>query len=337
MEGAAEFGRLPSGEAVHRYSIAGGGLMASILSYGATVQDLRLEGHPHPLVLGADHLAPYLGPLAYCGGLVGRFSNRIANGQFEIDGRAFQADRNENGTHCLHGGRRGASSRIWALEDLGADRVVLSLRMADGDMGFPGNLDVRAAFTLTASSGLEIEITARTDVPTPVSFAHHGYFNLDGSPGISGHLLRIDAPAVLPVDQDNIPTGEIRKAAGTEFDFRKPREIGGRRLDHNFCIARAPGVLREAAVLNAPQSGLAMRVETTAPGIQAYTCDHLPPAGVLGLEGRRCGPRAGLALETQAWPDAPNHRNFPRAVLRPGETYRHLVRYGFRKPGNSSR
>ncbi|MFW8637264.1 aldose epimerase family protein [Cribrihabitans pelagius] len=337
MEGAGDFGRLPSGDAVRRFTIEGGGLTASILSYGATVQDLRLEGFTHPLVLGADHLAPYLGPMAYFGGLVGRFSNRIAGGRFETDGQAFQADRNENGKHCLHGGRAGASFRLWSLAELRGDQVVLSLQMADGEMGFPGNLDVRAAFTLTASRALEIDLSATTDAPTPVSFAHHGYFTLDGSPSIGGHMLQIEAPEYLPVDEDSIPTGDIRSVAGTEFDFRSPRNIGTQPLDHNFCLCSQPGTLREAAVLYAPQSGLAMVVETAAPGVQAYTCDHLPPAGVPGLEGRRYGPRAGLALETQAWPDAPNRRNFPAAILCPGETYRHQVRYRFITPSHPDR
>lgn len=323
------FGTLPSGEAVARITLAGGGLTAGLLTYGATLQDLRLDGVDHPLVLGADHLAAYLGPLIYAGALVGRFSNRIAGGQFTLDGRTFHTDRNEAGRQTLHGGRDGASQRVWTIDAADEARAVLSLTLADGHMGFPGNLRVVAEFALTEAPALEISITAHTDAPCPVSFAHHGYFNLDGGADISGHHLGVAADHYLPTDAAILPTGEVRDVTGTAFDFHNARPLGGQKLDHNFCLSRQRQPARGVATLHGPDSGLTLRVTSSEPGLQVYTGDHFPTAGPRGLDGRRYGARAGIALETQAWPDAPNRPQFPNAILRPGETHHHRVVYGF--------
>ncbi|WP_114391126.1 aldose epimerase family protein [Notoacmeibacter marinus] len=323
------FGCLPDGQSVRRITLANKGLTARILTYGATVQDLRLEGHEHPLVLGSPHLAPYLGPLIYAGSLVGRFSNRIAGGRFALGEQTFQLDRNEHGRHCLHGGRAGAGQTNWTIESVAADHAILSHELEDGHMGFPGHLRVEASFALIAGPALKIVIVARSDAPTPVSFAHHGYFNLDGAPTIADHLLWVDAQDVLVTDADNIATGATEPVTSAGLDFRKARRIGQQFLDHNFCLTAQRRARSKAAWLFSPRSRLAMTVETTEPGLQVYGGDHFPEAGLRGLDGRLYGPRAGIALETQAWPDAVNHAHFPDAILRPDQSYEHEVIYGF--------
>lgn len=323
------FGTLPDGDKVEQVTIRGGGLTATVLSYGAIVQDLRLEGVGHPLVLGSESLDPYLGPMRNMGPMVGRFANRIADGRFEIDGETFQADRNFLGKHSLHGGVAGSGTLNWRIEDVAADAVTLALTLPDGHMGFPGNMDVRAAISLPGAGALQIEVTAHVDAPSPCSFAHHGYFNLDGGPDVTAHQLQIEAPDYLEVDNELIPDGGPRPVSGTRFDFRTPRAIGSETIDHNFCLAGGRGALRKVAVLQGPESGVFMQVETTEPGLQIYNAAHFPGDGLPGLDGRRYGPMAGLAMETQNWPDAPNRPDFPDAILRPGETYRHVMRYVF--------
>ena len=327
------FGTLPDGTAVERVPISGGGLTAHILTYGATVQDLRLGGVDHPLVLGSPVLEPYLGPMTYFGAIVGRFANRIANGCFEFEGQTFHIPTNWLGRHALHGGTVGTGQTIWTIGALTTDTLCLDLVLPDGDMGFPGEMQVKARFSLSGDGDLTMEIKAQTDAPSPCSFAHHGYFNLDGGADVTSHLLRISADTYLPVDDDLIPTGEVATVAGTQFDFRTARKLGSNGIDHNFCVSNQQLPLRSVAKLHSTKSGITMHVETTEPGLQIYDGAYIPKLGLPGLEGRRYGPFGGLAIETQGWPDAPNHVGFPSAILRPGETYLHQTRYRFqRKP-----
>ncbi|RPE71357.1 aldose 1-epimerase [Pacificibacter maritimus] len=330
----SKFGEMPDGETVHCIALSGGGLKARILTYGATVQDLRLEGVDHPLVLGAPTLAPYFGPFTYFGALVGRFANRIAQGRFSLDGTDYQITRKTGDIQALHGGETGTGQRNWTIADVSTSHVCLRLVLADGDMGFPGELTVLCDIRLTQAGGLSFDISATTTQATPCSFAHHSYFNLDDSPEISDHSLQVDAAHYLPVDDGQIPTGEIKPVAGTKFDFQTAETIGQRGLDHNFCLTTKPvprKTIRDVAILTGKTSGVSMRVATDQPGLQVYDAAGFPKSGLSGLEGRRYGPFAGLALETQAWPDAPNHPQFPNAVLRSDETYRHHVSYHFSK------
>lgn len=319
------FGTRPDGVAVDRITLRGGGLTARLLTQGVILQDLRMDGIAHPLVLGAPVFAPYLGPLQYFGALVGRFANRIAGGQITVDGLPYQIDRNENGRTALHGGHDGAGVQVWTVTDLQPDAASFALTLPDGHMGFPGTLTA-CVEARVADGALTLTITARTDRATPCSFAHHSYFNLDGSADITGHLLCIDAPTYLPVDADRIPT-QPTPVDGTPFDFRAPRPVGDHGYDHNFCVASAAGPLRPVARLTGPQTGLTLTVETTEPGLQIYDGAHIHFSG--GLDGRHYGRKSGIALETQAWPDAPNRPDFPPALLRTGDTYRHIVRYAF--------
>ncbi|MGG7566232.1 aldose epimerase family protein [Rhodovulum sp. DZ06] len=324
---AAPFGEAPSGP-VQRIALEGGGLRLGLLTWGATVQDLRLEGVPHPLVLGAETLAPYLGPFSNMGNLVGRFANRIGGARLEIDGRAHALDRNFRGRHILHGGAGGSGAQVWRIEGTTPASARLSLHMPDGHMGFPGALDVTAAFSLPGDGVMRIEMEARTDAPTPCSFAHHGYFTLDGEADARGQRLRIDAEHVLEVDEDLVPTGRLLPVAGTRFDFRAARDLGPAGFDVNFCLRPGEG-LREVAALTG-RTGVEMRLATDAPGLQLYDGAHLPPEP--GLAGRRYGPHAGVALEAQSWPDAPSHPHFPNSILRPGQVWRRVVEHRFSAP-----
>lgn len=319
------FGATPDGRRVEAVALRGPHLAARVLTLGATVQDLRLHEVAHPLVLGFPSAEDYFGPGLYAGALVGRFANRLGGGRFTIDGRAYRAACNEAGRNLLHGGSDGIHHRIWSIADLAADRVVLTLELPDGHMGFPGNLTIRAEISV-AGEALAFDLRAETDAPTLCTLAHHGYFALDDSGDARGHLLQVAADHYLPVDAGLIPTGEVAPVDGTRFDFRRPRDLRGGGYDHNLCLGPARGPLRPVATLTG-RTGLRMVVETTEPGLQLYDGRHFD--GAAGLDGRRYGPHAGVALETQGWPDAPNHPGFPDAVLRPGQAYRAVTRYRF--------
>lgn len=323
------FGQTPGGKTVHRITLTGGDLTAKVLTFGATVQDLRFDGVDHPLVLGAKTLAPYWGDMRYVGALVGRYANRIANGRFVIDGKDYQVSQNFLGKHCLHGGAQGSDQMVWTIESIEPDRVILSLVMPDGHMGFPGELRVQAEISLSDENALEFKIAATTTKATPCCFAHHGYFNLDGGQDITTHKLQVFAESYLPVDDDLIPTGGPHSLKGSPFDVLKPASIGCRGLDRNFCLAPEQRDTTKAAKLSSEVSGLSMSIETTEPGLQIYEGAYFPNKGLRGLDGRTYGPRAGLALETQTWPDAPNRPGFPEWLLRPGDSYSQNTSYKF--------
>ena len=323
------FDHLPDGRPVHAIALQGPRLAARLLTMGATVQDLRLQGIDRPLVLGFPNLAPYLDAGLYVGAIVGRFANRIGGAAFTLDGVTHPLDRNFRGRHLLHGGVDGLHHQLWQIDEVGVDHAILSVRLPDGHMGFPGDLRIRAEISV-AKDALALVLEASSDAPTPCNLAHHGYFDLDGSGDIRSHRLEIAAESYLPVDADLIPTGQIAPVAGTAFDFRDPREIGAAAYDHNFCLAPARKGLRPVARL-VGGSGVALWIETTEPGLQLYDGRHFD--GINGLDGRIYGPHAGLALETQGWPDAPNHPAFPDSILRPGQIYRAETRYRFGQSG----
>ncbi|RDW12582.1 galactose mutarotase [Paracoccus thiocyanatus] len=316
---------LPDGRAVRRIALRSAGISAQVLTLGAIVQDLRLEGVDHPLVLGAAAPAVYLGQARYLGAIVGRCANRIAGAGFVLDGAAHRTDPNFLGRHTLHGGRDGLDLHLWRIEEEAGDRAVLSHVLPAGHMGFPGRLEIRVAIALR-DRALVIDMQAQSDAATPCNLAHHGYFDLDGTGDIRGHELQIDAENYLPVDGEMIPLPGTAPVAGTAFDFRRARPIGATRLDHNFCLSQGPRPARPVARLTG-QGGLGLTVVTDQPGLQVYDGRHFD--GWRGLDGRRYGPHAGLALETQGWPDAPNRADYPSVILRPGQIYRHHVSYRF--------
>jgi len=328
------FGTSPEGEPVERVKIAGGGLTAWIMSWGATVQDLRLEGHDSSLVLGFPAFDPYPVHGLYFGAIVGRYANRIAGGRFVIDGVEYQADRNFLGRHLLHGGSHGTSARNWTIAQAGPDSAMLTLADRDGEMGFPGNCQLSVTFGLRKGGILALRMEAVTDRPTLVNLAHHGYFNLDGADTVLDHEVRIDAAHYLPVDDEGIPTGEISPVGATGFDLRKARPLrgdkGGKQFlyDHNYCLSGTRTGLREVARVKSPVSGVSMTLSTTEPGLQFYAGDYID-APWPGLAGKPYGRWAGLCMEPQAWPDSPNHDDFPGALLRPGERYLQETHYCF--------
>ncbi len=319
------FGTMPGGEVVEQLTIRGGGLTAHVLTYGSLIQDLRLDGHGAPLVLGFERFEDYLLHSPYFGVTPGRCSNRIAGGLFSLDGQTIELERNERGVNHLHGGSDGIAVRNWTVESLSAHSVTLSILDPAGRAGYPGNCRVWATYALGDQGRLSVRYEAETDLPTLANLCQHSYFNLDGSADILGHELMIEATHYLPVDQNLIPTGHLQPVEGTVFDFRQQRRIGEARIDslpvhydHNFCLSPARTEKRLVARLKSLRSGVTMDVETTESGVQFYAGGKMNVA-MPGLEGRHYGAFAGLCLETQVWPDAANHPHFPTAVLRPGE------------------
>lgn len=339
MKDGEVFGTTQAGEAVRRFAIRGGGLSANILCWGAVVQDLRLDGHDAPLVLGFDRFEPYEADQAYVGAVVGRFANRIRDGRFTLAGRHHQTDRNFLGRHTLHGGSAGYSRRSWTVSLHGRDFVTLALHDPAGTMGFPGALEVTCTYRLKIPGTLSVEISATCDEPTPCSLTQHSYFNLDdgGAGDVLDHRVAILAGAWLPTDADLIPTGTVQPVDGTPLDFRQARPIrpegdGGQfPYDHNFCLASGRGPLRQAAWVQGARSGIEMELWTTEPGVQFYTGQHIRAAAP-GLGGVGYHPFSGFCLEPQVWPDAPNRPYFPQATLSPGEVYHHVTEYRLRQP-----
>ena len=328
------FGETAEGETVHRLALRAGGLTANVLNWGAVAQDLRLAGHPHPLVLGFPDFLPYLTHSPHFGAMAGRVANRVGGGRFTLDGVAHHLDRNENG-NCLHGGSRGFGNRLWTIDEQGEDFVRLGLVSADGDMGFPGRLAVTCTYRLEEPATMAIEVEAHTDAPTLCSLAHHSYFNLDdgGRTDATRHRLQVHAESYLPVDEALLPTGAVAPVEGTRFDFRSPKPIGTAGLDSNFCLAPLRRTPVRVATLTASRSGIALDVVTGEPGLQVYDAGGLKPGAPRGLDGIAYGAHAGICLEPQVWPDSPNHPGFPSAVLRPGERYFQRTEYRFRHEG----
>lgn len=327
-----DFGQSPDGR-VQLIELAGpGGATAEVLTWGAVVRDLcvpRADGRLQPVMLGFTGLAPYLDNAAHVGVLAGRVANRISGGRFTLDGQTFTLDRNEGGRATLHGGAGGFAHRLWRVAERAADAVTLEFVSPDGDQGFPGRLTARCRYALEAGTSgpvLSVDLHAVCDRPCPVNMTQHAYFNLDGSADVSGHALWIDADRFVPTDAGLIPTGGLASVEGTAFDFRRARRLDATPpLD--LCYAVAGDIRRAVARLESPASGLALEVATTKPGLQVYD------AGKLDVtdpgSGRRFGPRAGICLETQFFPDSPNRPEFPDITLRPGAAYSHRTEFRF--------
>lgn len=314
----------PDGTPIRRVSFENGGARAYVLTYGATLQALQIEGIAHSVILGSSDPTAYIERMRYFGGIVGPLANRVAAGRLVVDGRARQLDRNENGRTTLHGGAEGFGTRNWEIVETAADRVTLSLQHPDGLCGFPGTIEVMVTYGLDTRGVLTIEFEGRTGRPTVFGPAFHGYWSLDGKPDLTEHRLCIDADRFLAVDEDMIPTGEPTPVAGTAFDYREPR-TPDRALDHNFCLSDRRGQMRHACTLEA--GDLRLDIETTEPGLQVYTGRKIATAPFAGHSGYPYCANAGIALEPQLWPDAPNHPSYPSPILRPGETYRQVSRF----------
>ena len=324
------FGALADGRPVERLRISGGGLTADVLTYGTVIQNLCLEGHDKPLVLGFPEFAPYLTHSPYFGATAGRCANRIRDGHLELAGKTYRLDTNFLGKHSLHGGLVSMGKRLWAVDNHSAASVTFAITLEDGEMGYPGQLDATVTYSLCEGGILDVVMRAQTDAPTLCNMAHHSYFNL-GSDHVGTYLMRIAADAYLPVDDELIPTGEIRPIDGTGMDFREYQPVGdGSPIDHNFCLAKARGAIRPVAWLADQKSGVSLEVRTTEPGLQVYDSSRVNIA-VPGLGGAKMGAYCGIALEPQVWPDANHHPAFPQAVLLPGEDYVQHTQYVFTK------
>ncbi|MGW3205283.1 aldose epimerase family protein [Streptomyces sp. NPDC001135] len=319
------FGTLSDGTEVHRWALERAGTRVEVLTYGGIVRSVRVpdrQGRTADVVLGFAGLDGYLAhPEPYLGALVGRYANRIAHARFTLDGAVHTLEPND-GPNSLHGGTRGFDKRVWDAEPVGdpAHGVRLHRVSPHGEEGFPGRVEVSATYSLDASGALRIAYEAVTDAPTVLNLTNHSYFNLAGSGHAGGHELRLAASRFTPVDADLIPTGALADVTGSRFDFRGAREVGSG-YDHNFALDKGvTGTPEEVAELYAPASGRTLTVATTEPGLQLYTADHL---------AEPFAPGAGIALETQHFPDSPNRPGFPSTVLRPGEVFRSETVYGF--------
>ena len=336
MAKSETFGTGRNGETVTRVFLHGGGLTANVLTWGAIIQDLRLEGHAAPLVLGHENMPNYLDHSPYFGATPGRGSNRIANGRFVIDGHEYQIESNENGVTHLHGGSDGIANQNWEIVDLGDDRVTLRVVDRAGRAGYPGNCTVTATYHLKPGGVLSVIYESTTDEPTIANICQHSYFSLTDGHDTSDHELMLVADSYLPTNALQIPEGGPKSVEGTPFDFRamkpiKQMENGERVLyDHNFCLSDERVEKRLVAHARSPKSGIDLHVHTTEPGVQFYAAFKMN-VQVPGLDGLRYPPGAGFCLETQIWPDAINQRGFPNAVLRPGEVLRQETDYVFSK------
>jgi aldose 1-epimerase len=360
------FGTLPDGTAVDRYTLKSSRLTVKILTYGGIIQEVRApdrRGRRRNVTLGFKRLRGYLSDAyrasnPYFGAIIGRYGNRIARGRFTLDGTEYSLDIN-NDPNSLHGGFEGFDRKVWAASSFrtaGSAGVRLTYTSPAGEgctqsdppctTGYPGNLKTTVVYTLRRNR-LRIDYTATTDAPTVVNLTNHAYWNLrgEGRGTIYGHRLKLYARRYTPDDPTLIPTGGIERVAGTPFDFRRFHAIGarirghhpqlviGRGYDHNWVLNRPSGDsrLRKAAELRDPRSGRRLKISTTEPGIQFYSGNFLDGT-LYGASGRQYRQGDGLALETQHFPDSPNHANFPSTVLRPGETYRSTTVETFSAP-----
>lgn len=318
------FGTTADGRKVDKITLSAGDLTVSLLTWGGVLQSVRLAGVAHDLTLGSDRLADYEGDLRYHGAIIAPVVNRLTNAQAPLDGRILEFEQNFNGRHCLHSGSVGAHAQVWEVIEAGTDHAALALEMPDGAGGFPGNRRLIARFSVAAPATLRLELEAETDAPTLFNATNHSYWTMDGGADWTGHRLRIAAEAILPTDDDFVPTGEIMPVAGSPFDFRAGQEIapGKPPLDNSFCLGPAQAPVRPVLWLSG-QSGLTMEVATTEPGVQVYD-------GRGALRPGK-GLYEGIAVETQGWPDAPNKPGFPSIRLAPGAPLRQITEWRFAK------
>lgn len=336
----SSFGTLPDGTAVAMFTLTNvNGLVARISDYGTILTELHVpdrSGKLGDIVLGFDNLDQYLKGHPYFGATVGRVANRIAKGQFTLDGKTYRLALN-NGPNHLHGGLKGFDKVVWEAEPQSGAAVRFSYASPDGQEGYPGQVQVTVLMTLSDGNELSIDYAAVSDKPTPVNLTNHSYFNLAGRGNVLRHELTIAADYFTPKNQDSIPTGEIKPVKGTPMDFTKAHPIGARfsqleekpvGYDHNFVINGGEKGLALAARVLEPTTGRAMEVWTTEPGVQLYTSNYLD-GSLTGKKGIVYSQHAALCLETQHFPDSVNHPNFPSTILRPGQTYRQTTVHRF--------
>lgn len=335
------------GKPVALYTLHAGDITMQVTNYGARVVSLWTpdrEGRYEDIVLGYENIGRYIDNTGerFLGAVVGPYANRIAKGRFTLDGAEYTLPLNNNG-QTLHGGLKGVDRVVWDVVSATDDKLVLHYLHPDGQDGFPGNLDIEMTYSLTPDNEFRVDYKATTDKPTVANFSHHPFFNLkgEGNGTVLDNVLTINASHTTPVDSVLIPTGQIAPVEGTPFDFREPHAIGerigadnqqlrnGGGYDHNWVIDRkTKSGIEQAATVWEPASGRTIEVLSDQPGLQVYSGNFFDGTSI-GKYGKPQRYRESLALETQKFPDSPNHDNFPSTVLRPGETYTQVCIYKF--------
>lgn len=347
---ASNFDTILHGLQVSLYTLTNqNGMAVQVTNYGARIVDLWVpskNGDFKDVVWGYSNIKDYLNsPDVYSGPVVGRYGNRIAKGRFVLDGEQYQLTINDGQNH-IHGGSNGLWNRIWSARqytnDDGEEAVEMTYFSPDGEEGYPGNMNIKVTYTVGNENTLRIGYEATSDATTIVNLTSHSYFNLHGTSAKStnSHILTLNADSFTPTDAELIPTGDITRVENTPLDFRQPTAIGERieadyeplhfakGYDHNWILNKTSNEISLAASLYEPETGIVMNVLTDQPAIQFYSGNFMNGTET-GKRGDKHNYRTGVALETQNYPDAPNHSNFPSAVLKPGETYKHVCIYEF--------
>jgi len=344
----APFGTTADGQQIEVYTLTNDkGEQAKVMTYGATLTSLTMpdkNGKLGDVVLGFDSSAPYVAGVPFYGATIGRFANRIANGQFTLDGKTYTLPKND-GPNTLHGGTKGFDKRVWTAKEVkmaGGPAVEFTYVSADGEMGFPGQMTVHVTYQLKNDNALALTYSATTTKPTVLNLTNHSYFNLSGDfdKPILDESVMINADKFTPINATLIPTGKLEPVAGTPFDFRTPHVVGARinstdqqvqyahGYDDNWVLNKpSPAAMTTAAVVTDPNSGRVLTVKTTEPGVQFYTGNFMDgkPAG----KGTVYKYRTGLTMETQHYPDSPNEPSFPTTELKPGQTFHSKTEFVF--------
>jgi aldose 1-epimerase len=333
------FGKLDNGNIVKAYQLVNDkGMSVKLISYGAIIEELKVSdksGKPVDIVLGYDNLEGYVKDTFFFGATIGRFANRIANGEFKLGGKVYKLAKNDNNINHLHGGLQGFNKKLWQSEVL-KEGVRFTYLSKDGEEGYPGNLKCEVTYILTEDNRLEVSYKATTDKPTVINLTNHSYFNLNGQGkgNILDHVMKIAGKFYTPVDSTLIPTGEVLKVEETPFDFTKPLAIGSRidkvspGYDHNYVLNKLQDELALAVEVYSPITNILMKLYTTQPGVQFYTGNFLD-GSMSGKFGIHYNKHTAFCLEPQHFPNTPNIGHFPSAVLKPNETYNQKTVYEF--------
>jgi aldose 1-epimerase len=345
MENKKLFGRTPDGAEAYLYTLENcNGMKAEVTNYGGIIVSLYApdgNGKLEDVVLGCDNLNDYMETSPFFGAIIGRHANRIENAQFELNGKVYKVLKNDGNNH-LHGGAKGFDKVLWEVEEKSDNSIKLFYHSADGEEGYPGNLDVTVTYTLTDNNEIIMDYTAKSDKDTVINLTNHSYFNLSGHAGeeIINHEVRIYADKFTVNNDECIPTGEILPVSGTVMDFSEPRPLKpglmstdkhilcGKGYDHNFVLNVSGKKPELCAEVFDPASGRRMQVYTTKPGVQLYTGNHLNES-IVGKGGVRYHKWSGFCLETQFFPNAMKHKHFPSPVLIAGEIYHYITTYKF--------
>ena len=332
---------MPDGTEVHLFTITNNnGVSAGIITRGATLNSFVCpdkDGKFGDIIMGFDTVAGHIASGTYTGQVIGQYANRICGGKFTIDGTEYQVTKNEKDKTCLHGGAE-YSSAIWKAIIIDDDAVEFTYHSEDGAHGFPGNVDVTVVYVLTDHNELEIHYKAVSDKKTVINLTNHAYFNLGTTENgdVLDHELMLNCDYFTPTDEDSIPTGELRSVKGTAFDFIEPKKIGRdikaddeqlimcRGYDHNFCVNGEIGKLRLVAKVRDEKSGRKLEVLSDLPGVQLYTGNFIDGTE-MGKNGIALQQHYGFCLETQFYPDTPNHPDFPQCTFDKGEEFRSLT------------